>query len=356
MWAADPDYIHDIRVMEDGTELHFYYQDDDAIRENWKNLQPKTEEAMEFFNKNLGPYPYQQYSIVQGGDGGMEYAMSTLVTGERSFSSLVGVMIHELAHSWFQHVLATNESKHAWMDEGFTNFIGSLCKNQIMGVNEDNPFSASYNGYLGLATSGKEQSQAVHSDRFAYNAVYSSTTYSKGSVFLSQLGYVIGQEDLMRTLRRYYADFKFKHPTPNDLKRTAEKVSGMHLDWYLTDWTQTTNTIDYGIKSVTGDNGKTAITLERIGLMPMPIDVLVVYEDGRRESFYMPLRMMRGEKPNPYPQFERSVLEDWPWAFPTYRFTIDAPLEEVRAVVIDPTQLMADINSQNNLWLAENEE
>ena len=157
----------------------------------------------------------------------------------------------------------------------------------------------------------------------------------------------------MRTLRKYYADFKFKHPTPNDLKRTAEKVSGMHLDWYLTDWTQTTNTIDYGIKAVAGNDGKTTITLERVGLMPMPIDLLVVYQDGSRESYYMPLRMMRGEKPNPYPQFERTVLDDWPWAYPTYQLTINAPLEQVRAVVIDPSQLMADINSQNNLWLSE---
>ena len=355
MWAADPDYIHDIRMMEDGTELHFFYQDDDNIRENWKNLQPKTEEAMQFFNRNLGPYPYKQYSIVQGGDGGMEYAMSTLVTGVRSYPSLVGVMIHELAHTWFQHVLATNESKHAWMDEGFTDFIGSLCKVQVMGQDENRPFIGSYESYFRLVASGKEQPQTTQSDRYDFNSAYSAASYSKGAVFLAQLGYVIGQEDLMRTLRKYYADFQFRHPTPNDLKRTAEKVSGMHLDWYLTDWTQTTNTIDYGIQSVVGDSSTTVISLERIGSMPMPIDLLVVYQDGSRESFYMPLRMMRGEKPNPYPQFERTVLEDWPWAHPTYQFTIQKPLEEVRAVVIDPSQLMADINSQNNLWLAEDQ-
>lgn len=355
MWGADPDYIHDVRLMDDGTELHFFYQDEDEIRENWKNLQPKTEEAMLFFNKALGPYPYKQYSIVQGGDGGMEYAMSTLITGRRSFSSLVGVMVHELAHSWFQHVLATNESKHAWMDEGFTDFIGSLCQNQIMGVNEDNPFRGSYENYFRLVLSGKEQPQTTHADRYTYNTAYGASSYSKGAVFLAQLGYVIGQEDLMKTLKKYYEDFQFKHPTPNDFKRTAEKVSGMHLDWYLTDWTKTTHTIDYGIRSVQEESGKTSITLERIGLMPMPVDLLVVYQDGARESFYMPLRIMRGEKPNPYPQFERTVLDDWPWAFPTYQFTIDRLFQDVRAVVIDPTQLMADVNPQNNLWLAEKE-
>ena len=355
MWAADPDYIHDVRIMDNGTELHFYYQNDPEIIENWKNLQPKTEEAMAFFNANLGPYPYKQYSVVQGGDGGMEYAMSTLITGKRSFESLVGVMVHELAHSWFQHVLASNESKHPWMDEGFTSFISSLCMNKIMNRNEDNPFRNSYESYFRLATSEKEQPQSTHSDRYVYNSAYGASAYSKGAVFLAQLGYVIGQEDLMKTLRKYYEDFKFKHPTPNDFKRTAEKVSGMHLDWYLTDWTQTTNTIDYGINGVKENAGKTTVTLERIGLMPMPVDLLVVYQDGSRESYYMPLRMMRGEKPNPYPQFERTVLDDWPWADPSYQLNLDKPISEIRAVVIDPTQLMADIAPQNNLWLADQE-
>ncbi|MCG8522418.1 MAG: M1 family metallopeptidase, partial [Pseudomonadales bacterium] len=129
MWGADPDYIHDVYQMENGPTLHFFYKDKPELQENWKNLQPKTAEAMTFFSNNIGKYPYDQYSVVQGGDGGMEYAMSTLITGEREFGSLVGVMVHEMAHSWFQHVLATNESKHEWMDEGFTSFISSLCMN-----------------------------------------------------------------------------------------------------------------------------------------------------------------------------------------------------------------------------------
>src|SRR5690554_8053996 len=86
---------------------------------------------MEFFNKSVGEYPYKQYSVIQGGDGGMEYAMCTLITGERSLPSLIGVTAHELAHKWFQHVLATNESKHSWFDEGFTSFISDFAVKQI---------------------------------------------------------------------------------------------------------------------------------------------------------------------------------------------------------------------------------
>ena len=353
MWAADPEYIHDTLQMENGPTLHFFYKDKAELKENWTNLQPKTQEAMEFFNKNIGTYPYDQYSVVQGGDGGMEYAMSTLITGERSFSSLVGVMVHELAHSWFQHVLATNEAKHPWIDEGFTSFISSLCMNEIMDQQKENPFENSYKGYYALVSSGKEQPQGTHADRYDLNFAYGISAYSKGSIFLSQLGYVIGQDKLLTSLREFYKKYKFKHPVPNDMKRVAEKVSGIDLDWYLIDWTQTTNTIDYAVRSIREDGETTIVSLERIGLMPMPLDILVVYQDGSRETYYTALRMMRGGKENPYPNINRTVLDDWPWAMTNYEFRINKPMSELKAIVIDPSQLMADVDRNNNIWSAD---
>ncbi|MEJ2583602.1 MAG: M1 family metallopeptidase [Robiginitalea sp.] len=353
MWGADPDYVHDTLAMENGPTLHFFYKNDPEILENWKKLQPKTAEAMAFFSRNIGSYPYNQYSVVQGGDGGMEYAMSTLITGGRNFGALVSVMVHELAHSWFQHVLATNEARHEWMDEGFTSFISSLCKNQIMNQQLENPFRNSYYDYFGLAASGREQPLSTQADRYSYNSGYGVSAYDKGAVFLAQLGYVIGQDKLMQTLRRYYQDFKFKHPTPNDFIRSAEKVSGMELEWYLLDWTQTTNTIDYGIKSVDADGDGTEIRLERIGLMPMPVDLLVVLQDDSSMIYYMPLRMMRGEKENPYPGIDWNVMPDWPWAQQEYSLRVDVPREQIKAILIDPSQLMADTNPENNGWMPE---
>lgn len=349
MWAADPEYTHDVLEMENGPSLHFLYKNKPELVENWKALQPITAKAMAFFSKNVGPYPYEQYSVIQGGDGGMEYAMSTLITGERKLNSLIGVMAHEMAHSWFQHILATNEAKHSWMDEGFTSFISSLFMQEISENPAENPFAGSYRGYQYLIKSGKEQPQTTHSDRYEFNSAYSIAAYSKGSIFLSQLGYIIGQDKLMETLKKYYTDFKFKHPTPNDFKRTAEKVSGLQLDWYLMDWTQTTNTIDYAIQEVVAaDLENTTVVLERKGLMPMPLDILVVYQDGSQETFYVPLRMMRGGKENPYPSIERTVLPNWAWAYPSYEFTISRPYQSIKAIQIDPSGLMADADLDNN--------
>ncbi|MBT5871560.1 MAG: M1 family metallopeptidase, partial [Bacteroidetes bacterium] len=321
-WAADKDFIHDTYTGANGVILNFYYKNDPEIIENWKQLQEKTAQLLVYFNKHVGDYPYKQYSVIQGGDGGMEYAMCTLITGKRKLGSLIGVTAHELAHTWFQFLLATNESKHEWMDEGFTSYISNLAMNEIMKEGKDNPNSNSYRGYNYIATSGKEQPQSTQADRYTTNTGYGVAAYSKGAVFLSQLEYVIGKDNLNKTLLRYYKEWAFKHPTPNDFIRVAEKVSGAELDWYLTDWTQTTNTIDYGIKNIVSEKEKTTITIERIGLMPMPIDIKVTYEDGMIDNFYIPLQMMRTNKPNPRLSESWNVLPDWAWAYPNYSFVL----------------------------------
>tara|TARA_B110000977_G_scaffold27292_1_gene34422 strand:- start:1737 stop:3554 length:1818 start_codon:yes stop_codon:yes gene_type:complete len=351
-FAADTDYIHDIYPGPNNVDLHFFYKNNPEIIENWKKLQPLTAELMAFFNEKVGPYPYKQYSVIHGGDGGMEYAMLTLITGNRKFGSLVGVTAHEMAHSWFQHVLATNETKHEWMDEGFTSFISTLGTNKVLKVEKDFPHEGSYNGYFRLAKSGVEQPQSTNANRYHYNFAYESTAYSKGAVFLGQLGYIIGRDNLFKTLQAYYNEFKFKHPVPNDIRRIAERVSGIQLRWYLTDWTQTTNTIDYGITSVEAEENATRISLERKGLMPMPLDVLIQYKDGTQEVHYIPITLMRGEKENPY-GLSWSVKKDWSWADPNYSFSINRSQEEIELITIDPTYYMADIDRENNTYINE---
>ena len=333
-WAADTDYLHQQLLADDGTTLNFYFKNNPDILENWTNLQPKTAEILRYFNKNIGAYPYKQYSVIQGGDGGMEYAMCTLITGNRKFGSLVGVTAHELAHTWFQFLMATNEGKHEWMDEGFTSYISSEAINQVNQEFAANPHTGSYRGYTFLANSGKEEPQTTHADRYASNRAYGITAYSKGAVFLAQLGYVIGKENLNKTLKQYFTDWSFKHPTPNDFIRVAEKISGIELDWYLMDWTQTTKTIDYGVTSATREKKSTVITLERVGAMGMPIDLEVTYKDGTKEQFYIPLQMMRGEKPISFKGLKRTQVKDWAWAYPTYTLEIDNS-KEIATIEID---------------------
>ena len=349
-WAADKDYLHDVIKGPNNVDLHFLYKNNPKIINNWKALQPIVVTVMDIFNKTVGNYPYKQYSFIQGGDGGMEYAMCTLMLGNGTVEGMLDTATHELAHSWFQHISASNESKHPWMDEGFATYIEYLALNEIAVKKEENPFKKIYTTYNGLITSGKEQSQSTHADRYDENRPYSIASYYKGCLFLSQLIYIIGQDKLDETIKRYYSEFKFRHPTPNDIKRVAEKVSGAELDWYLTDWTQTTNTIDYGIKSVSENASKTSISLERIGRMPMPIDLSVEYNDGTKENFYIPLRMMFYVKENPDPLTKRTVLNDWAWASQTFQFEIAKPKSSIKKITIDPAGLMADVNKANNVF------
>ena len=351
-WAADPDYIHDTYPGPNGVTLHFFYKNDPEIIDNWKKLQADTAKMMEYYNTKIGPYPYKQYSVVQGGDGGMEYAMLTLITGGREYESLFGVTAHELAHSWFQHILATNETKHEWMDEGFTSFISTLASNDILEKNLDFPLERSYRGYFNLALSGFEMPQRTNANRYKHNLAYESTAYSKGAVFLGQLGYIVGKEKLFEILQAYYDEWKFKHPLPNDFRRIAERISGLQLQWYLTDWTETTNKIDYAIMDVEDIDGGSIIKLERKELMPMPQEVLIVYKDGTAALHYIPISLMRGEKENSY-GIDWTIHKDWVWANPYYELQIDQEKEAIETIILDPSGLMADIDKNNNYYVGQ---
>jgi len=351
-WAADKNYLHDIVKGPNNVDLHFLYKNTPSVIENWKKLEPLMIKIMDIYNKTVGDYPYKQYSFIQGGDGGMEYAMCALILGNGTAEGMLKSAPHELGHSWFQHILATNESKHPWMDEGFTSYIEYLALNEIASEKKENPFEGFYLSYNKLVESRKEQPLSTHGDHFDENRLYSTSSYYKGGIFLSQLEYLIGKENVSKTLKRFFQEFKFKHPTPNDIKRTAERVSGAELDWYLTDWTLTTNTIDYGIKSVIEEGDATIINLERIGRMPMPIDLEVEYLDGLKETFYVPLRLMSFVKDNPSRSdgtaLKRTILNDWAWGNPNYQFKIAATKNSIKRIKIDPSGLMADVKKDNN--------
>ena len=355
VWAADPDYLHDISYVPNGPAIHFFYQPkSDEIINNWKKLQKSTMKAFQFFNKRFGQYPYSTYSVIQGGDGGMEYPMATLITGERNFTSLLSVTIHEIMHTWFQMLLGTNESYYAWMDEGFTSYASALTKyklfNNLYNLNEINPFLGSYNRYFDVNASGLEEPLSTHSDFFSTNVAYGMASYSKGAIFLHQLGYIIGQKNLEKGLKKYYYKWRFKHPDMYDFIRVMENVSNLELDWYLDFWIKSTHTIDYGIKEVVSKNEKTIINLERIGNMPMPLEVRVNLKNGSNFLYYIPIVMMRGNKSFIEYDNEVIILKDWQWVNSNYNFSIDHNASEIKSINIDPSLSMADINRENNIF------
>lgn len=201
-----------------------------------------------------------------------------------------------------------------------------------------------------LATSGKEEPLTTHADHFETNFGYSLAAYVKGAVFMSQLEYIIGKSAFDKGVLTYFETWKFKHPNVNDCIRIFEKASGLELDWYKEDWVHTTKTIDYAVKAVEKEGRKsTRITIERVGKLAMPLEVVVTFEDGTQTLYYAPLESMRGEKKQEGTQ-ERVLLPDHRWVDPEYTFEIAEKVKNIVKVEIDPTLRMADINLDNNSW------
>ena len=343
VWAADPDYTHDIVLNESGPDFHLFYLKGEETKD-WEHLGDYMISTFAYANENFGEYPYPHYSIIQGGDGGMEYPMATLITGNRKLKSLVGVCVHEAMHSWYQGLLATNESLFSWMDEGFTSYASNRIEQQLFPEDWKDPHSGSYKGYKRIANSNYEEPLCTHADHFNTNWAYGTASYSKGVVILDQLSHIVGQELVDRSLKRYFNEWSFKHPTASDFKRIVEKESGIELDWYFDYFVNTTKTIDYAISEVAASETGTEILLTK-GEMPMPIEVEVSLKDGTMLTYYIPTVLMRGEKTIPN---SSTQLKDWPWTNPYYRIKLENKPEDISFIKLHPNKAIADVQSLND--------
>jgi len=341
MWAADPTYKLITRNLSNGPLIRVVYKKVDSLEVNWQRLADSMVSAYPIIARTFGAYPDKTYTFIQGGDGGMEYPMATLIK-----SASIGTAIHEWMHSWFQMMMGTNESLYPWMDEGFTDYA----TNRVMAEMKRQTgfyYNGSYRSYFALARSGYEEPASTHSDHYNTNYAYSVASYSKGAVFLAQLGYIVSDSVLDKILLSYFNTWRFKHPNPNDFIRIAEKESGMELDWYKEYWINSTKTIDYAIGDINLVAGKAMVNLRRLGKMPMPVDVLVTYKDGTQELHTIPLNLMYGTKPQDgnIPMVQH---EAWRWTHPEYAMEITRSLKDIKSIEIDPSGRLADVNKVNN--------
>ena len=368
VWAADDQFKHLSKEVRKGLTIHVYYKEKDAKSDSaWANILYAAEKVLPYIEKNFGAYPYPQYSFIQGGDGGMEYAMATLIKGPS-----LGTVFHEWMHNWYQQILGSNESLFAWMDEGFATFaeskvsiwydanaaaqspfISERAKVQVLASVQraklDLPLmqAGSYAGYMALAKSGLEEPASTHADHFNTNYAYSNAAYSKGATLLGLLGYVIGDSVRDAVLLNYYNTWKFKHPNVNDFFRVAEKTSRIQLQWLKEYWVNSTKTIDYGLNDIQAGNNTAIISIQRLGKLPMPIEVLITYKDGTSELHYMPLDLMLGGKASEG-AVNQIVHPAWQWVAPTYTFETSKPLSALKSIEIDPSYRMPDLNRSNN--------
>lgn len=349
-WAADPDYTVESFTADSGLPVYFVYQKNKKTR-NWELAKPYIKKYFALMNEKFGEYKYPSYSFVQGGDGGMEYGMTTMILGEgEKLEGLVGLMAHEGAHSWFQQMLATNESMYPWMDEGFTTYA----EDYTMGIlfpdeHRKHHWIDTLDGYRKFILSGKEEPAHWLADHHDFGTAYSVASYTKGATYLVQLNYLMGAKTMDRVMKEYYNQWALKHPTPRDFFHIAQRISGLDLKVFNHYWIGTTEKIDYGIQRLDFQNNQNIIGLKRFGKIPMPITLKVSFKNGSEKEFYIPQNLFR-TLPKEITN-GKTILPNWDWTSADYSLHLPYGTPEIAKIEIDPSGMLADTNLANNTFI-----
>lgn len=346
-WVADQELQHDIRVTASGLPVHFFYQNDTASSKHMasEKLQSDVEAYFAFMHQRFGSYDWPQFSVIQGGEGAMEYPMATIMQVHGSYDGLLGTIIHEASHMWFYGMLGTDEQRYYWMDEGFTSFAEDEAMNVVSGKNYPN----AHLGYLGrygrVAHEDWMEPASTLANYFDGKFPYQMAAYMKGSLFLVQLRGIVGEEAFWSTMQRYKNEWAFKHPRPENFLRIAEQESGMILDWYMNQWIETNKVPDVAIDSVYTTGGNlTNIQLSRKGSLALPVDVDVILKNKTVLHYTVPLAAMFGSKPG------KALVGPWNYTQKTFTFQVEVPAEQIERVVVDPERWTADANREDNVW------
>lgn len=342
-WAASDRYVWDATTGRspdadgDGeaerVAIHALYRERRAA-EGWGEWAGYARRAVEAHAAAWLPYPYPHMTVAEGVfGGGMEYPMITFIGGERSGYRLWSVTNHEIGHMWFPMMVGSNETAHAWMDEGVTSFIEYRATGPLFPDRE--PAARDRRRYLAIAGTEGETPSMRHADLYGPSGHRGTASYSKPATVLRALRDVLGPATFDRALREYARRWDGRHPVPLDLFHTFEDVSGRELDWYFHPWLYTTRTLDQaisGVETSPGPDGvEVTVTVLDRGSIPMPVDLEVTTADGASRRVRLGVDAWGGE---------RSVTA-----------TVRLPAAPAR-VVVDPEHDFPDVRRGDNVWTA----
>lgn len=320
---------HDGDGRPDTTLVHTFYRPERTIWA-WDRSAEFVQHSVEFLSEFLWPYPWPHMTAVDGvvSCSGMEYPMMTCVGGQRDTTSLYSVIVHETAHMWFPMQVASDEKRHAWLDEGLTRFNQNQAMRDFFDIDRD---SAVRENYLDLARADGEVELMRHADRYPVGTpAFGVASYDKMATLLVTLRGLLGEETFMRAYREYAHRWMYRHPTPYDLFNTFEETAGRDLDWFWTPWFYETWTLDQAIASVTEQGDRTAITIRDEGLAPMPVRLAITREGGTIEHIEVP-------------------VDVWLNGARTHTITVPAS-PRITGVEIDPDAVFPDIDRADNSW------
>lgn len=267
-WSADPNYVYEGDRVRD-VALHALFLPNDTI---WpKRVIEQMKSAVQFYDSVLGPYVYPQLTSVWRVDNGAtEFPMFTS-------HSTPPAIVHETGHMWAHAMLANNEFKEGWLDEGLTFYLGAMY-NEAQG--QFGSFERTVTTIARLDSAGLSQPLSLPSAQFRDFNIYQLMTYVKPSLVLRMLRYTIGDQAFRAGLELFYQNNKLTHVDSNDFQSAMETASNSDLDWFFDQWFRATNKLDYAIVGMQSEpvaNGKwrTRVEIVRNSKDYMPFDLKV---------------------------------------------------------------------------------
>lgn len=339
-WGTSPRWLWDASASDvgdasgdgrpDTSMVHAFYRPEAAP---WANAARYGAHALYFLSRYLFPYPYPHMSVLEGPAdcGGMEYPMLTCIAQEASADSvaLYSVTSHEIAHMWVPMAVGVDEKRHAWMDEGLTQFNEAQATRDIFAGRVDAE-RASQDNYLRLALAGGEQELMRHGDRFASYPAYAIAAYEKPSAVLRALRGVLGDDVFNRGYRAFLGAWIEKHPQPEDFFNSFERAAGRDLDWFWRPWFYGTGTLDQAISAVRPAGDSLEVVIENRGQNPMPVRLAITRAGGTVERLVVP-------------------VDVWLTRARTYTVRIAAS-PRPSAIEIDPEAVFPDVDRNNGRW------
>ncbi|MGI9140586.1 MAG: M1 family metallopeptidase [Gemmatimonadaceae bacterium] len=308
--------------------VHALYRPD---RTAWRETARYARHSIDFLSRFVFPYPYPHMTVVEGlgVGGGMEFPMTTFITGSpRDSVALYSVTLHEIAHMWFPMIVGSDEKRNMWQDEGMASFL------DVEGAVEFFPgiprATLAGTSYERAALAGTELEVTRHGDHYMRDAARTVAAYDKPMVALHALRGLLGEETFMRAYREYGRRWTNRHPQPQDLFNTFNDVSGRDLSWFWRTWFYETWTLDQAIAGVQRSGDRLLVTVEDRGSAPMPARLVITRTDGTTERAEIPVEYWLQGHTRGVHSVERAGT--------------------VSRIEIDPDRLFPDLDRTNQSW------
>lgn len=276
----------------------------------WKNSIEYINDAVFYYSKWIGDYPYNHVTAVDGAlsaGSGMEYPNITIIGTSGSAQQLETVIMHEVGHNWFYGIFGTNERIHPWMDEGINsyyearyvktkypkatlaNYFGEGAIEAIASKFEVDKYPIGHLNTLGyLVPARKNVDQPIEYPAHQYTQInYFGVVYSKTPLALEYLAAYLGQEEFDRVMHKYYDEWKFKHPQPEDFRKLFESETKENLDWFFDELIPTTKRVDYKVTGVSNQGDSMLVNLKNVGKVSGPFPVSLVKDDSTLQTYWL---------------------------------------------------------------------